>query len=459
MKNVTKFLIIALSAVLILSSCKKDKGEDPIVEEPIVEEPVVLTPEQHKANLEATGIEFVNEVEGLASLSAAAAADDLYGLTNTSGGLKSTVNKLGIIKVLAGLNDGTKGSHVKGFLKAEAKLKGDVADAMDSIEGIYTWNPSISEFDYVAANNQVIINFPSETSVTNNCQLTYAVTLVNTSDQITGLTEMPSQVSSSMTVNSVEVASYSLTASYDAQGVPSNVTSILEADSYTWQITLTKSPTKISSDFLFAHGTTTLINYGTEVGGNLNFNEIDTYVTSLDSISAFEQGKITQAGTYIQDVKMYFQVLDIKLVESANTTNFAADLEDIIIAEDNGSITEDQATNQLVAAINDNVNIYLMYVEDSTKIADAQLLVQTVQDEPYISYEWNPVTQQYEEVTITNSHKEPSFRFIFEDGSSIDAETYFETGFEDAQAEMEAMVAEFEATFDNVGQDEETPTY
>lgn len=432
MKTVAKFLIIALSAGLFFTSCKKDEGGFPKKEPKFSK----LSPEEHKSNIESAGVSFVQETQGLVDAQAVVAAENLGSLTSTSG-LKAA-NKIGIVGLLASLNDGGNGMQVKSFLKSS---KGEIASAMDTIEGIYTWNESAQDFDFsTGANNEVVIKFPyNSQSSSNDCELSFSVETIDVNGDLTGYTEVPTSIAFSLKVNTKEVASWTLTATYDADGVPTKVQTTIKVDSYKWQYTVTKSNTSASMDFLYAHGSKTLINYGAVISGNLNVDDIQAFQEQVDADGMEGDGNITEAGTLLQNVKMYFQVMDIKIVETANTKDLAAAIEPVMKQINNETITEDQANEQLVSILNSKINIYVMYVEDFRKIADGKFVLTTTTDYEYV---YNPILEYDELVEVTRT--EPSLDLIFGDDSEVAIQTYFETGFEDVQAEMATMVTDFE---------------
>jgi len=438
MKTVAKILIIALSAGLFFTSCKKDEGGFPKKEPKFSK----LSPEEHKSNIESAGISFVQETQGLVDAQAVVAAENLGSLTSTSG-LKAA-NKIGFVALLASLNDGGNGMQVKSFLKDS---KGDIATAMDSIEGIYTWNASSQDFDYSAANNEVVIHFPyNSQSISNDCELSFSIVPITVSGAVTGQTEVPSSITCSLKVNTKEVASWSLTATYDTEGVPTKVQTTIKVDSYKWQYTVNKSNSSASMDFLYAHGSKTLVNYGAEIGGNLNIDDIQAFQEQVDadSLGMGQDGNITQAGTLLQNVKMYFQVMDIKIVETANTKDLAAAIEPIMKNYETEAITEDQKNEQLVSALNSKINIYVMYVEDFRKIADGKFVLATTTGYDYV---YNPDLGYDEYVEVTKT--EPSVNLVFSDDSEVAIQTYFETGFEDLQTEMTTMVTDFQNVADS----------
>ena len=439
MKTLTKLLMVLLSAGLIFTSCKKEEDGFPKKDPKFSK----LSPEEHKKNLESSAITLINETQGLLDVKAAKAADNMMAISGGSV-FKKEITKNLFIQMVASVNDGNKGLYLDKSLKNQ---KGEIQDGFDQIKGIYTWNSTAEEFDFEESNN-FVVKFPySSSSTTNDCEMTMNLEVAAVSAEITGVDELPSKVTCSLKIQGKEEASFLLTGKYDAKGLPTDLQSTLKIGTYKWQYTVSRSNSSISMDFLYANGSKTLVNYGGQVGGNLNYDDIKAYAESLD-MEEYEAGTIAKGGSYIQNVKMYFQVVDIKMVETANTKDLLKAIDPIMVKVNNGEYTEDQMVEKIVPALNSNVNLYLMHVEDFRKIADAQFFVD-VYENTYYDMQWNDQTEMYDYVPVTETRKQPNIQFVFKDGSKTSVEAYFEKGFDDVNKEMEEMAREFQNTFGN----------
>lgn len=438
MKTITKILMVALSVGLIFTSCKKEEDGFPKKEPKFSK----LSPEEHKKNLESSAITLMNETQGLLDVKAALAAENMLSISGGSM-FKKELTKNMFVQILATLNDGNQGLNIDKVLKNQ---KGEIQDGFDDIAGVYSWNSSAEEFDFEESND-LVVKFPfSSTSTSNDCEMSMTLQTVAVNGEITGMEEMPSNVTCKLKIQGKEEASYILTAKYDTKGLPTEFKSTLNVSSYKWQYSLNKSNSSLSVDFLYAHGSKTLVNYGGQVGGNLNFDDIKAFAESLEDMEDYEAGTLTDGGTYVQNIKMYFQVVDIKLIETANTKALLAALDPIIVKADNGDYTDDELTEKVVPVLNSNVNLYLMYVEDFRKIADAQFFVD-VDEHTYYDNIYNESTGESTFGEVTETRKQPNVQLVFKDGSKSTFDAYFEKGFEDLEKEMEQMAQEFENTF------------
>ena len=86
-----------------------------------------------------------------------------------------------------------------------------------------------------------------------------------------------------------------------------------------------------------------------------------------------------------------------------------------------------QIVNELVDAINDHAQLVVVIADGNEMIARAEAFA-------YYDDEWD---EWY-----------PELRFVFADGSNVDAETYFQTGFSDLVAQINDMIDEFNQEYD-----------
>ncbi|MDA3881796.1 MAG: hypothetical protein PF481_00770 [Bacteroidales bacterium] len=429
MKTLSKSLLIIISLGLMFTACKKEEDGIPTKDPKFSK----LSPEENKSNIEQAGVEFMNELEDLTKSDAITAAESMSTKMNNQ---KSVVIKSGFLPTLLSLKDGNPTSEVKSLL-AESPLR----DEIEAEAAIYTWNFNTEEFDSSGTDElQVKFLFPyDENSVNNDCELTLSVELTTVNDAYLETSEAPSNVTATLMVKDVKVVEYVFAAEYNTDGLPSKIESSFQVDTYKWKHTLAQSTSAASYDYLFTHGDKTLMNTGMDVDGNFDISEVEAYIEKLDTIQEYEQGIISEAGTFVKEVKMYYQIMNIKLINLVNTTNMAIAADDIIDKEESGEYTEEQAQDAGIAALNTHIHMYLMYADDFRKIADAEIYLKTVDYEEY-NYETNS--------TEIVEREEPAVQFIFEeDGSPVDAEAYFQEGFDNFEEEIINMETELEDLF------------
>jgi len=437
MKTVSKFFILALSASVAFTSCNKDNTGIPDKDPKFSK----LSAEENKAELEKAGVALIDEMSGLTETEAMLAAENLQNISGDSQA-KSAVAGVGIIKALA--NADNNATSLKKFM-ADTPL----SDEIDSIEGIYTWNASIKDFEKEPANNKVVFKFPyTETGTVNDCEFTAEATIVAVNGELTDLAEAPSSLTATLVVKGNEAASYTLTAAYNDKGIPSDIATELKLGTYSWKFTASQNSSSVNNDFKFAHGSKTLINYGFSVGGNLDMTDVQEYADKLDAMDDYVEGTISEAGTLIQDVKLWYQIMDIKLIETANTKDLASKLDAIYTkyetvdyaTEAERDAADKASQTELVSLLNsDALNVYLMYVEDNRKIADVSFYLKEYED---TYYDW------YLEKDVTDTYYDIAPQFVFgKKDSPVDAEAYLNDGFDELDKAMQDMADEMIAMF------------
>jgi len=98
-----------------------------------------------------------------------------------------------------------------------------------------------------------------------------------------------------------------------------------------------------------------------------------------------------------------------------------------------------------VEAINQNVSLSLRYAESNEIIALVEaypVSEEYTYQEYWYNGEWHETP-----ITVTETNYCFDMRFVFADGSKVDAETYFGEGFEDVIDEFEAYLDELENTY------------
>ncbi|MFO7868218.1 MAG: hypothetical protein R6U95_02845 [Bacteroidales bacterium] len=439
MKKLFKPLFIILSLGLVFTACKKD---DPAQTNDIPEkEPEYSedSPEVSKANMEKAGIDFMKELENLPKSDVFVAAKSL---SNKLSGEKSVVIKSGFLPTLLSLQSGNSTQEVKSLLK-NYSLRADIEEDA----GIYTWNSTTGEF-VESQTDELMVKyiFPYDADVDdeNNCELTLSTELTNVSDTYLSTTEAPNNVSVTFDVKGATLVEYTLDAEYNSDGVPSIIESSFRLEDYTWKRSLNQNTSAASYDYLFTYGDKTLMNTGVDASGNFDVSDIETYfennIIRNDTSQFHEDNYISEAGMFLQDVKMYYQIMNVKLINLINTKKLSNAIQEIINKADAEGYSVNQLQDSIVFALNKHVNMYLMYTDNSKKIANAEMYMKTVEYEDY-----NFETQQYD----TKEREDVAVQFIFEEnGSPVDAEVYFQEGFEDFEAELEDLETELEDLFD-----------
>jgi hypothetical protein len=176
------YVIAALTvASCITFSCKKDKEVVPANPSPTQEQLPTgfskLSVEQNKGNLEATGTQFIKDINDIHQLPAVDASANLIRLLQRVEMESHEDSPMGVVKALSNIHNG-HGSETT-VLRA-MRLHGTVPshepesfqDFFDHYAGTYTWKSATEEWDFVSEGKNLTFKFPStETGTSNDATL------------------------------------------------------------------------------------------------------------------------------------------------------------------------------------------------------------------------------------------------------------------------------------------------
>lgn len=419
------FFFISIS----LFSCKDDEGEEvnPIE---IPEEFSELSDEENKKNIEDNGIELVNEMEDLKSSNAIEASIAFSHFLeinspdiNARNG-RSATSYYGLLQNLSLFGKDKADAKVI-FETMRSKADDDpetIQEAFDEATGTYSWNSTSQAWDYEAGGDKIIFQFPStEEGTSNNAVYTihsYTGTIPaeNPFDpDYTG--DLPTGVMVDLSVDGTTVLEYRFSATYGNDGVPTSYEVSLSILPFTLKTTFTNNSEEVSIKYGLTHRDRILWDMG--IGAKGDFSDITGSKNAEEMLSSGFA---------------YFQLMDIKLAGEVNVKAISDDYANIY-ANQGVDFDEDAAVEKVVVSLNENVNLVLFYVEDNTKIAEAEFYAT---DEEGYDYVYDPETGSYEYKEYT--YKVENIRLVFHDGSKSDLETYFSGSFDELQTELNALV-------------------
>lgn len=448
MKTKIAFYSLVLALGLFSTACKKEEVIPPIDDTPTVAE--------NKQTIENTGIDLVNSMTELKDLQAMKSVSSFSSYMNKNtpkNGKHSVVkNNLGI-EILNNLTLLSKEkmsltdffSSMKGYTEKSIKADSTALQfKFDQVKGVYTWNPSITDWDYVATGNDIVFNFPStETGTTNNASITITYTGIDVNlpfgaeDQYTG--DLPSEVTMNLKVDGTSQLSYSLECTYNSNGIPSSVVSTLTVSPFSLVVSVNYSTTDVSVLYSFKKNTQIILEFGAGVTG-------DFVITTVDDAINDTTADFNTAGNIVHNANAHFQIFNIKLDGTLNTKELAKTLNTIKDNVDNGTIEDSIATQQAITAV--NTNLVLKLLNTSTNDEIAKLKAYTFSGtNTYTTWEYNPATGMYEEVIKTESSTEVGMKFFFPDGTSVDADVYFNDGFGDLVSQINTFIADLNTEY------------
>ena len=430
-------MLAIISIALILTSCKKDKNEissDPAFNAKYNE----ASADQNKSTIEDNGIQLTQEMNQMKDLEAIKIISNLSNVMGNGLPVESSAMKAGLTpeNLLMSYKKGTLTSQsASDMLKSATEDPSNLLDAWNKVVGTYNYISEADSFVKTDGGNEIIINFPGkETDVTNTAQIkvnnfsymTVTDPYTVNGEQLTVLVDQqfPTTLHSELSYNGTVLITWNLSASFQSNGMPTSFTSVLTVAPYSLSVVLTHNPyTNATSTYSFKNGGTILVETHTEVSGNwsesnINNNMIvhyDPYTYRLYDFETQTYVEVTDSSKWTevyfeniaQKANAYLQVLDIKvagLVDLKAIGPNARSLDDKFNKEE---ISEQAYTEQMVDLINKNSKLVVISVKENVLIAKAELY--SYQNDEYGSWE-------------------PAIKFIFGDGSSVDAETYFSSG-------------------------------
>lgn len=472
-KNLLFYGILAVS--FILASCDKEKDE------PVNYSPLPV--EQHKTNIEDAGNDMYAEVQSMEDEPAMQANISLANLVDNSdpfmsnGSLKKVNirNSIAFAPVYACAHYNETG--LKGMVKAVTITPGEdpesVQEFYDLLVGVYEWNFSRGSWVYTATGDEIVFLFPSEhTGTSNNASYTISYTGytgVNPIDDYDG--DLPQNVSAVLEVDEVDVSSFVFNAVYNASGYPTSIDGTFTLGTYVWYgMASNANNTAFTTEVSFKNADEILLKFLLDASGNWSkeniennweetyyanwydeetnqwrYEEIDeSEIDNYDYIDTDEEFNIHKV---IKNGNASFQAMNMIMKGSVNLENFGDKLKEIDNMY-NWETQSDEIVDAQVVAVNEFVNLSLRYADTDEVIA----LVEAYpvwKDNTYTEWEYNETTGESYEVEVTESEYQLFFRFVFADGSPIDAEVYFNDVFEELIDELEDWATELETTYFN----------
>lgn len=470
-KILTYCLILSLGLIF---ACKKDKIDPLVVNKPLP------TVEENKQKVESAGVQLVSVMKEMNNLQATAYVDNFTNyldIASPSNGNKSAVKNNSAIKLLYNLKSLSDRklsiidffSSMKGFHgRSVTADSSSIQFQFDEVKGIYAWtpsNPDSTKWVYTPTGNNIVFQFPStETGTTNNAVITISYTGINGVVLPLGLDQdysydVPGNVTMNFSVDGATQIEYVLNITYNTDGFPATVNSTLTIAPFSFNVSVNYSTSNIGVSYTFKKSSQIVLSYGASVTGQFTVTDFENLMVEDSSWTLDYNGDTIWdhwtdmdpdlIDNVFHNAHAFIQVFDIKLDGTLNTSALANAINTIDNNNQNGTITNDQATEQSVAAVNANLNLNLLNVATSDQIAKLQAY--TFQDTyTYIDYIWDEQTQQYIETPVTETSTEVGFKFIFPDGSGVDAETYFNDGFGDLVNQINGFIDDLNTDY-NLG--------
>jgi hypothetical protein len=454
MKKLFSLIILGSFMLFLIPSCNKDEDK--------AEKFSTATVEENKAVIEKAGSDFVKvmtRMKSIETIDLIANLGDVMAKKSSSGFLFSKDSKL--FSTLGAFTATAKGEKgIKSVFTEMVSPKGlsedpeSIKQFWDDNVGTYTWNEGISDWDIVLGGTKIIFKFPSsDVSTTNDATFTvsnYAgVNISNPVDEdYTG--DLPISLNADLKVGSKTLVTYVFSASYNTDGVPTAIASDLIIENYKFEVDITNNTEVVSVSYKFLENDQLVMEMsitgeGLFTESNYNANtithtETHTYIidyvwnpSTLQWVPVYDtytdEWKETDFEEIINSATASFQLFNIALRGQINIKGLVDQLDLIDKDLENETITDEAAMNQYAAQINQTLNLRLVNVDNNEILAKAE------------AYVVNEVGYGYTDYYI-------NFRLTFNDGSPIDLDTYFNSGFDSFVDELNAFITSVNSDFD-----------
>ncbi len=446
------FLLAAFMIVALLTSCKKEeKGE----------KFSTLSVEENKGKIEDSGIKMVRTMDDMTDMQtidiSISMGDKLSMDDPFSDGLKKS-EIANTISAIAGAGNGDF-NDLYSNLKSAPIIPDDpssIEELWNAVLGTYSWNSGAEVWDYTAGGDIVKFQFPStETGTTNNAELIisdYAGVVIETpiDEEYTG--DLPVALSMKLTVDGTTFMTYTYAASFNSEGIPSAFASDLTIEEFSWSFDFTNNDKKVSSNYTFTHNGETAMKMGGTIEGIFTeehyeanteycyddykidpetgwYEYYEVCVSSPDLVEGDYYWEETEFEEIIHKASANFQLFNIAIRGNVDIKTLVNKIDGIYENEDDDGFDDDQAESDAIDAVNEFINLRVIDLSANTIIAKA---------EAYMKHETNEWgTDSYLDI-----------RFVFGDGSYVDAETYFNDGFDSFINEMNAFIRSLNAEYD-----------
>ncbi|WP_067144961.1 hypothetical protein [Pseudotamlana agarivorans] len=395
-----------LSLLLILNiSC----GSDDSVEE----NTTPLSIEEGKAQLEDNMIEALNKVDDFRNSDALDEIVELAEyLSNSSTSKVTTSFKKTTLSTINNLSS-LKTANITAFnAKQTTALVSEtpLTDDYNEEKGIYEWNADTEEFDKTGDSDIIIykVNYYGKNAI-------FSFTNFNTT--IENDEEVPTLVKANLKVDNTTVFSQEFTASFEDNGlIPSMVNNTTTIGGFKLITAYTNSNSAlIKQSFDFKIDDDVITGYELIANGDFNNENDQIEDSSIEDV--------------LNDFDLKFKVLNANLSLTANDKNFNSD--------------DDLTIDEQIELLNNNIKGELSI--KNRPLAKTEFYKD---QDTYMDYEYDPNTQNWEEIEV--SEEIINARFLFEDGSSSDFEAYFEGSFTELENKFEAVFEAYEKLFENI---------
>lgn len=400
-----KNLLLGLLALALMTGCKDDDKN--------TEEFSDLTVEQHKANIEQTGMDVLDQLNDLRDMDAIHVAVDFMELADTT----YESGTMAVMEPVAALQDGLDAALT---LKTTTVEEESLAQLFLQEAGIYTYNFETDSWDKESSTEEITYHFPTKNSDTNNATISvtnFESFTTDNPDVAQNISEdLLKSVEVTLTVDEQQKMKFTFNATYDDDDIPLWVEESYIIGHYKISTTIDRrSTSKITFDQSFTSDDANIISSHFDSDGTFD------YETFNDNINSEEEFPGSQ--TIVDASNVWVIVGNLKLQGVANWEGLRNAEEQFENVE-----TEQAFCEEMANVMNENVDMYVKYNDTNEIIAASE----------FYAFEY---TDNYD------SYWDFSMRMKFADGSYMDESFFTEENFAEFVQEAEEFITTMETNY------------
>lgn len=410
-----KLFLVGFTSLFIMTSCSSDDDSSNNSNEsgtPKIEGS--LTPEEGKKQLEDNAIQLLNKIEDFENDSALNEIIELAEFLSADNSSPKHLNGFQLTAVNSIINlSNAKNSVLDTALNQTTAVETTTLEDFNNEKGVYTWNPALKggegDFEKTGNSDDIIYNiaFNGKNAVftVSEFDMTFA------KDDA----EVPTKAVAQLNIGSTTVFSQNYTASIDTgKTVPNNFSNTTKIGAFSLVTEYSNSNNQsLTQSFQFKIGNDVIAGYNYTTEGN--FNEVENDSAEFTDV--------------LDNATVSLQFLNATLVTKAN--------------DDNVNPESELTIDEVIELLNNNINSELII--NNKSIAKNQFYKD---QEEFPVFNFDPNTGDLNETTETEDII--NARFLFEDGTTADFDTYFDNSFSNTEDKFESVFDVYTNLFEDI---------
>ena len=406
-----KNIFLALLTITLIFGCEEDDGQNS-------KEFSDLKAEQHKENMEESGLQVANKMGAMADMQA------LHILTDFQVLLESTFpaaqdDVAYILQSATNLQEGTDAAF--NLKSTTVNDTASIVQVFNQFAGVYTFDPQTESWAKETSDSEMTFHFPTEGSNENNATLSFTNLAYIENPNPETQADMPELLESldgSLTVNDEELISMKWRGAYNEEGLPEELSEEISMQEFLVTSTFTRSESEVSFEQAFAYQGDNILTSAFSASGDFDQSTLAQYAEN--DIPLEEQNIISNANIEVT-------VDTFKFEGMADWAAMQKQMEESI--SDSGDEGDSNFMELLVEILNENVVLYIRYADSNEIVAESEFYVSDQEQTEYTDY-----TDLI------------GMRMVFGDGSAMD-DSFFGSGFDNLITRVNELMVTAEENY------------